>query len=140
MIYRHPQWRRFPADTILISPTQYAHLPGACTHLTEELVKAPGWGWIPTRAPGLWGCLGSSCPAVATAPCRRTWAPRLYESTPHFLMRVRSLLCIWLWPMTVTVLFSRERVGCGRCGASLSRPHTPPGGWPRATARQLRVA
>ncbi|GGV99934.1 hypothetical protein GCM10010230_26860 [Streptomyces narbonensis] len=58
--------RRFPADTILISPTQYAHLPGACTHLTEELVTAPRWGWIPTPPAGLWDRLSSSYPATAT--------------------------------------------------------------------------
>lgn len=48
----HPRqdWRRFPADTILISPTRYAHLPGACTHVSEEFVKAPRWGWIPAPA------------------------------------------------------------------------------------------
>ncbi len=61
------EWRRFPADTILISSTHYAHLPGACAHLTEELVTAPRWGWIPDPAPGLWDRLGSSCPAVAVA-------------------------------------------------------------------------
>jgi hypothetical protein len=60
------EWQRFPADTILISPTQYAHLPGACDHLTEELVTPPRWGWIPDPAPGLWDRLGISCPAVAT--------------------------------------------------------------------------
>ncbi|THA85575.1 hypothetical protein E6U81_05925 [Streptomyces sp. A0592] len=60
------EWRRFPADTILISPTQYAHIPGACTHLTEELVTAPRWGWIPTPPPGLWHRLSSSYPATAT--------------------------------------------------------------------------
>jgi hypothetical protein len=79
------EWRRFPANTILISPTQYAHLPGACAHLTEELVKAPRWGWIPDPAPGLWDRLGGSSPAVATAgntarratrrceECQATW-------------------------------------------------------------------
>ncbi len=51
---------------ILISPTQYAHLPGACTHVTEELVKPPRWGWIRDPAPGLWDRLSSTSPAVAT--------------------------------------------------------------------------
>lgn len=41
------EWRRFPADTILISQMRYAHRPGACAHLTEELVTAPRWGCIP---------------------------------------------------------------------------------------------
>ncbi|MFI1735193.1 hypothetical protein ACH40E_39440 [Streptomyces acidicola] len=61
------EWQRFPADTILISSTQYAHLPGACGHLTEELVTPPRWGWIPDPAPGLWDRLGISHPATATA-------------------------------------------------------------------------
>ncbi|WP_345042515.1 hypothetical protein [Streptomyces sannanensis] len=60
------EWRRFPAATILISPTRYAHLPGACAHLTEELVKAPRWGWIPDPPPGLWDRLSSGYPATAT--------------------------------------------------------------------------
>ncbi|MGW8851608.1 hypothetical protein ACWGNE_27995 [Streptomyces xiamenensis] len=60
------EWRRFPADTILISPARYAHLPGACTHLTEELVTAPRWGWIPTPPAGLWDRLSDSFPATAT--------------------------------------------------------------------------
>lgn len=59
------EWRRFPPQTILISPTGYAHLPG-CTHLTEELVKAPRWGWISEPSPGLWDRLSSSYPATAT--------------------------------------------------------------------------
>lgn len=61
------EWRGFPADTILISPAGCAHLPGACDHPYEELVKAPGWGWIPDPPPGLWDRLGSTYPAVATA-------------------------------------------------------------------------
>lgn len=60
------EWRHFAADTILVSPTQYAHLPG-CTHLTEELVKSPRWGWIPQPPRGLWDRLSSSHPATATA-------------------------------------------------------------------------
>ncbi|WP_208639505.1 hypothetical protein [Streptomyces bobili] len=60
------EWRHFPSDTILISPTRYAHLPGACAHLTEELVTAPRWGWIPTPPAGLWDRLSSSHPATAT--------------------------------------------------------------------------
>lgn len=60
------EWRRFPADTILISPTRYAHLPGVCAHLTEELVTAPRWGWIPEPPHGLWDRLSSSHPATAT--------------------------------------------------------------------------
>lgn len=60
------EWRSFPADTILISPRRYAHLPGACTHLSEELVTAPRWGWIPAPPAGLWDSLGTSCPATAT--------------------------------------------------------------------------
>lgn len=60
------EWRRFPADTILISPTRYAHLPGACTHVSEEFVKAPRWGWIPDPPPGLWDRLCSSYPAIAS--------------------------------------------------------------------------
>ncbi|MFE4453232.1 hypothetical protein [Streptomyces sp. NPDC056796] len=60
------EWRRFPADTILISPTRYAHVPGACAHLVEELVTAPRWGWIPAPPKGLWDRLGDSCPATAT--------------------------------------------------------------------------
>ncbi|MGW1465560.1 hypothetical protein ACWCPT_14635 [Streptomyces sp. NPDC002308] len=60
------EWRTFPADTILISPRRYAHLPGACAHLTEELVTAPRWGWIPAPPAGLWDRLSSSCPATAT--------------------------------------------------------------------------
>lgn len=60
------EWRRFPADTILISPMRYAHLPGACTHVTEEYVTAPRWGWIPDPPPGLWDRLSISNPATAT--------------------------------------------------------------------------
>jgi hypothetical protein len=60
------EWRRFPADTILISPTRYAHLPGACSHLTEELVTPPRWGWIPTPPAGLWDRLSDGFPATAT--------------------------------------------------------------------------
>lgn len=60
------EWRLFPADTMLISPTQYAHLPGACAHLTEDLVTAPRWGWIPSPPAGLWDRLSSSYPATAT--------------------------------------------------------------------------
>jgi hypothetical protein len=60
------EWRRFSPDAILISPTQYAHVPGACAHLTEELVKPPRWGWIPAPPPGLWDRLSSSHPATAT--------------------------------------------------------------------------
>ncbi|GFH39464.1 hypothetical protein SCWH03_57320 [Streptomyces pacificus] len=61
------EWRRFPAYTILISPTRYAHLPGACTHVEEDYVRAPRWGWIPDPAPGLWDRLSNSSPATATA-------------------------------------------------------------------------
>ncbi len=61
------EWRRFPSDTILISPTRYAHLPGACTHVTEELVLPPRWGWIPDPPRGLWDRLSSGLPATATA-------------------------------------------------------------------------
>ncbi|WP_411082689.1 hypothetical protein [Streptomyces sp. cmx-18-6] len=60
------EWERFRADTILISSTQYAHLPGACTHVVEELVTAPRWGWIPAPPTGLWDRLSSSYPATAT--------------------------------------------------------------------------
>lgn len=59
------EWRRFPTDTILISPTQYARRSG-CPHLTEALVLPPRWGWIPDPAPGLWDRLGISHPAAAT--------------------------------------------------------------------------
>jgi hypothetical protein len=61
------EWRRFGPDAILISPAGCAHLPGACDHLTESLIKAPAWGWIPEPEPGLWSRLSESAPAVATA-------------------------------------------------------------------------
>lgn len=60
------EWRGFPADTILISPTRYAHLPGACTHLEDEYIKAPRWGWIPDPPSGLWDRLNVTHPATAT--------------------------------------------------------------------------
>lgn len=72
------EWRRFPADTILISPTRYAHLPG-CTHLTEELVTAPRWGWIPGPPTGLWDRLNSSHPATATEGNTKRQATRRCE-------------------------------------------------------------
>ncbi|MFB7460963.1 hypothetical protein [Streptomyces sp. NPDC056188] len=61
------EWRRFAPDAILISPAGCAHLPGACDHLTESLIKAPNWGWIPDPAPGLWNRLSESAPVIATA-------------------------------------------------------------------------
>ena len=60
------KWQRFAEETILISHRGYAHMPGACTHVSEEYVTAPRWGWIPNPPPGLWGRLSSSYPAVAT--------------------------------------------------------------------------
>lgn len=77
--YTRQEWRGFPADTILISPTRCAHLPGACTHLTEELVTPPRWGWIPDAPPGLWDRLGINHPATATAGNTRRQAIRRCE-------------------------------------------------------------
>ncbi|MBT2397218.1 hypothetical protein [Streptomyces sp. ISL-100] len=62
---RH-EWRTFAPDTILVSQTKYAHIPGACDHVSEEYVKAPEWGWIPNPSPGLWGRVGRSHPVTAT--------------------------------------------------------------------------
>ncbi|MGW7432065.1 hypothetical protein ACWGIN_21255 [Streptomyces sp. NPDC054861] len=76
----HQEWHHFPADTILISPTRYAHRPGACGHLTEDLVAAPRWGWIPTPPPGLWDRLSPSHPATATAGNTTRQAIRRCES------------------------------------------------------------
>ncbi|WP_438491840.1 hypothetical protein [Streptomyces asiaticus] len=73
------QWQSFPPGAILISPTQYAHLPG-CGHLTESLVKAPRWGWIPDPPAGLWDRLGAGYPAIATAGNTDRRAVRRCES------------------------------------------------------------
>lgn len=60
----HPNWGSWNPNTILISPTQYAHLPG-CMHLSESEVKAPKWGWT-TAAGGLWTRISPAHPAQAT--------------------------------------------------------------------------
>lgn len=60
------EWRSFPADAILISPRRYAHRPGACAHLSEELVTAPAGAGSRPHAAGLWDRLSTSCPAKAT--------------------------------------------------------------------------
>lgn len=60
------EWRPQVPDTILISPTGYAHVSDECMHLTKEYVKAPRWGMIPNPPPGLWDSLSGSNPARAT--------------------------------------------------------------------------
>ncbi|MFF4531391.1 hypothetical protein ACFY1P_19215 [Streptomyces sp. NPDC001407] len=64
-IAAHPDWGNWDPNTILISPTQYAHIPG-CTHLSESEIKAPRWGWT-TVATGTWSRISSSQPVRATA-------------------------------------------------------------------------
>ncbi|WP_079078641.1 hypothetical protein [Streptomyces sp. DSM 15324] len=68
-------WRRFPPGALLISRTGYAHLPG-CTHLIEDLVKAPEWGWIPEPAAGLWDRASAAHPVPATEGNTRLSAVR----------------------------------------------------------------
>lgn len=60
-----PEWGSWDPNTILISPTQYAHIPG-CTHLSESEIKAPRWGWA-TVAAGSWARISPSHPVQATA-------------------------------------------------------------------------
>ena len=66
------RWIRFGPDTLLISSRNMAHVPGACTHVTEEYVLDPGkgWGWIPHPDPAAWNRISTSTPAIATR--RRT--------------------------------------------------------------------
>jgi hypothetical protein len=63
---RLDNWGPFAPDTILISPGGYAHLPGACGHLSESEVTEPEWGWITAPEPTLWSQIGAQKPAVAT--------------------------------------------------------------------------
>ncbi|MCO5968956.1 RcnB family protein [Actinoallomurus soli] len=62
------RWVRFGPDTLLISSRNIAHVPGACTHMTEEQVLDPenGWGWIPDPHPALWDRVSAEHPAQAT--------------------------------------------------------------------------
>lgn len=62
------RWIRFGPDTLLISSRNMAHVPGACTHVTEEYVLDPGkgWGWIPHPDPAAWNRISASTPAIAT--------------------------------------------------------------------------
>ncbi|MFF0445186.1 hypothetical protein ACFYT4_02000 [Streptomyces sp. NPDC004609] len=53
------------AGMLLISPTGYAHIPGACNHEVESPQDA-GWGWIPAPERGLWTRLGAQQPVRAT--------------------------------------------------------------------------
>ncbi|MCX4661595.1 hypothetical protein [Streptomyces uncialis] len=57
--------RETAAEVLLVSPTGYAHVPGACVHHVESPRDA-GWGWIPSPERGLWARLGEQSPARAT--------------------------------------------------------------------------
>ncbi|WP_206670997.1 hypothetical protein [Streptomyces sp. CB01881] len=59
-------WTGFRPDAILISPTGYAHRPGACGHVAEHDVAAPRWGWIPRPPSDLWTLIDGARPAQAT--------------------------------------------------------------------------
>ncbi|MFB8053521.1 hypothetical protein ACFVVB_20090 [Streptomyces californicus] len=59
-------WRTFPGNAILIKQNGKAHIAGACDHMTEDEVLAPRWGWIIDPAPGQWGRINATAPAMAT--------------------------------------------------------------------------
>jgi hypothetical protein len=62
------RWIRFGPDTLLISSRNVAHIPGACSHMTEEdvLGRDNGWGWIPNPDPALWHRISTDHPVQAT--------------------------------------------------------------------------
>lgn len=53
-------------DRLLISPTGFAHLPGACVHYVDD-PQAAGWGWIPDPLLAQWAGISADNPARATA-------------------------------------------------------------------------
>lgn len=70
------RWARFAPDTILISSSRTAHLPGACDHMGESDVVAPAWGWIRGPEPGVWGRIDVGNPVQATEGNLRLAADR----------------------------------------------------------------
>jgi hypothetical protein len=62
------RWTKFEPDVLLISSKNMAHIPGACSHHTEDDVLNPanGWGWISNPAPDLWRRITPDNPVPAT--------------------------------------------------------------------------
>jgi hypothetical protein len=61
-------WTHFQPDTLLISRSHYAHVPGGCTHHTEaDILTGSNWGWVPSFAPASWLRISAANPVQATA-------------------------------------------------------------------------
>ncbi|MFI7320284.1 hypothetical protein [Streptomyces venezuelae] len=41
-------------DKIQISPTGYAHVPGACVHYPDKPLEEAGWGWVHDVTANMW--------------------------------------------------------------------------------------
>ncbi len=59
--------RTLPPPEILISPTGFAHLPGACVHFPPPEVFAREWGRVSSPALGVWQRISSAQPLRANS-------------------------------------------------------------------------
>ncbi|MEV0254561.1 hypothetical protein AB0H82_09865 [Streptomyces sp. NPDC050732] len=54
-------------DKILISPTDMAHIPGACVHYADGPLDEAGWGWVSGAGTDVWTRISGGNPLQATA-------------------------------------------------------------------------